>query len=376
MDTHDSASRPDFEAEGLLDGLRGEIRAARLRLLERLFDRGATLGQLTGAAAKDQLVVLSAELALGDERNFTGRELAELAGVPTDFFFAVLRAAGLAVPDPDELAFGERSLETARQLAAFSQGGLDREGMLEVARVLGRGMAQAADAMGELFSQTFVKAGTTEDELAQRNAEAASVLLPAVTPLMEWLLNLHMRERLRHQAVSLAMLESGDRLGACDVAVAFADLVGFTRIGEQSAAEQVGAVAAMLGELANQVACPPVRLVKTIGDAAMLASLDADALVSAAAELIRAADAAPHLPRLRVGAAFGAALTRSGDWYGRPVNLASRLTSIADPGTVLASSELRRASQGYAWTAGGTRNLKGIAEEIEVYRLEPGRPST
>jgi adenylate cyclase len=170
------------------------------------------------------------------------------------------------------------------------------------------------------------------------------------------------------------MLESGDRLGARDVAVAFADLVGFTRLGEQFAAEEVGAVAATLGELANQVACPPVRLVKTIGDAAMLVSLEADALVNAGLELISAADAAPDLPRLRVGAAFGPALTRSGDWYGRPVNLASRITAIADPGTVLASAELRRASKSYVWTAAGTRTLKGIAEEIEVYRLESEHP--
>jgi len=56
------------------------------------------------------------------------------------------------------------------------------------------------------------------------------------------------------------------------------------------------------------------------------------------------------------------------------VKLASRITGIADPGTILASSELRRASASYAWTAAGTRNLKGIAEEIEVYRLEPGHP--
>jgi adenylate cyclase len=373
MSTHDSVSRPDFEAEGLLDGLDGEVRAARQRLLVQLFEDGASLEQLRGAVAEDKLVILSAELVLGDERCYRGRELAELAGVPLEFFFAVLRAAGLAVPDPDEVAFGERDLDIARRLAAFIQTGLDREGMLEVARVVGRGMAQAADAMGELFSQTFVKAGVAEDEVARRNAEAAGMMLPAVTPLMEYLLNLHMQERLRHQAVSLAMLESGNRLGARDIAVGFADLVGFTRLGEQFAAEQVGAVAARLSELASQVACPPVRLVKTIGDAAMLASLEADALIEAAVQLIEAAEVAPELPSIRVGAAFGPALSRSGDWYGKPVNLASRITGIADPGSLFASTELCEVAGDFAWTAAGTHRLKGIEEEIEVYRLEPDR---
>jgi adenylate cyclase len=367
---HD-ARRPDFEAEGLLNGLDGDIRDARLRLLERLFDRGATLEQLREAVAEDRLVVLSADLALGEDRRYTAREIAELAGVPVEFFLGVLGSGGLVEPDPEEVAFGERDLSAARLMAGFTKAGLDQEGMREVARVLGRGMAQAADAMGELFSQTFVKAGIKEDELALRNAEAAGVLLPAVTPLMEYLLNRHMRERLRHQAISLAMLESGDRLGARDVAVAFADLIGFTRLGEQVAAEHVGAVARRLGELAGEVACPPVRLVKTIGDAAMLVSHDADALVKAALQLIEAADEAPNLPRLRAGAAFGPALSRSGDWYGRPVNLASRITGVANPGTVYASFELQQVAENFPWIAGGTRKLKGIEQEIEVYSLRP-----
>jgi adenylate cyclase len=367
----ESPSRPDFEAEGLVDGLDGEVRTARLRLLQELLDRGATLEQLREAVAKDQLVVFSAELALGDERRYTGTEVAELAGIPLDFYFAVLRAAGLAVPDPEEVAFGDRSVATARQLAAFSQAGLDRDGMLEVARVLGRGMAQAADAMGELFSKSYVRPGITEDELAHRNREAARVMLPAVTPVMEYLLNLHMRERLRHQAVSLAMLESGNRLGARDVGIAFADLVGFTELGQRLEAEQIGAVAATLGELASRIACPPVRLVKTIGDAAMLAATDAEAIIDAAVELIRAVDETPELPRVRVGAAYGPALTRSGDWYGQPVNLASRITAIADPGTVFVSPELRRAADRFRWVPAGRRSLKGIEQEIEVYRLAP-----
>ncbi len=367
---HD-ATRPDFEAEGLVAGLDGEVRDARLRLLGRLFERGATLEQLREAVAEDRLVVLSADLALGEERRYTAREIAELAGVPVEFFLAVLGAGGLVEPDPEDVAFGERDLSAARLMAGFDRAGLDREGMLEVARVLGRGMAHAADAMGELFSQTFVRAGVTEDELALRNAEAAGVMLPAVTPLMEYLLNLHMRERLRHQAVSLAMLESGNRLGARDIAVAFADLVGFTRLAEQVEAEQVGAAARRLGELAGEVASPPVRLVKTIGDAAMLVSLEPDALVKAAVQLIEAADEAPDLPRLRVGAAFGPALSRSGDWYGRPVNLASRITGVADPGMVYASFELRQAAEGFPWTAAVPRKLKGIEHEIEVYSLTP-----
>jgi adenylate cyclase len=366
-----ATSHPDFAAEGLLNGLSGKIRQSRLRLLERLFDAGVSLDELKRAAAEDRLVVLSAEVALGRDVRYSAPELAERTGVPLEFFSAVRQAAGLAEPDPAEVAFGESDLEAARLMAEFYAAGFDRDGMLEVTRVLGRGMAQTADALGELFGQTFIKAGVTEDELALRNAEAAGVMLPRFAPLMEYLLGLHLRERLRHQAVSTAMLESGELRGARSVAVAFADLVGFTRLGEQLSAEEVGQVAGRLGELASEVAAPPVRLVKTIGDAAMLVSLEAPALVDAAVRLIEAVDAAPDLPRLRAGAAFGPALSRSGDWYGRPVNLASRLTGIAAPGSVFASAELREAASDFAWTAAGARKLKGIEDEIEVYHVEP-----
>ena len=61
-----------------------------------------------------------------------------------------------------------------------------------------------------------------------------------------------------------------DLPGSREVAVCFADLVGFTRLGEEVAPEELGHLAARLEALAADAAEPPVKLVKTIGDAAML----------------------------------------------------------------------------------------------------------
>ncbi len=52
-------------------------------------------------------------------------------------------------------------------------------------------------------------------------------------------------------------------------------------------------------------------------------------------ELVARADDVPNLPRLRAGVAHGVALERAGDWYGAPVNTASRVTGVARPGSVL-----------------------------------------
>src|SRR6185312_2452682 len=101
-----------------------------------------------------------------------------------------------------------------------------------------------------------------------------------------------------------ALERSGGQLpGSREVAVAFADLVGFTRLGEEIPAEDLAHLALRLEQLAAESARRPVQLVKTIGDAAMLASPDPRALLSSALELIdRVEDAGEDLPQVRAGA--------------------------------------------------------------------------
>ena len=150
----------------------------------------------------------------------------------------------------------------------------------------------------------------------------------------------------------------------------FADLVGFTRLGEEVPPDELSRLAVRLEALASDAAEPPVRLVKTIGDAAMLTSPEAGPLLEAALDLVDAAEAeGGDFPQLRAGAALGPALLRAGDWFGRPVNLASRITAIARPGSVLAEREMREAvPDAYGWSYAGERRLKGIREPVRLFR--------
>jgi adenylate cyclase len=123
------------------------------------------------------------------------------------------------------------------------------------------------------------------------------------------------------------------------------------------------------------VAEPPIRLIKLIGDAAMLVCTDVARLVDAAQQLAEAAAEDDSLPRLRAGIAAGEALSRGGDWYGSPVNLASRITDVADPGTVVASDAVVEETSGtHRWTGLGARRLKGIDEDVTLHLLD-SRPS-
>ena len=114
-------------------------------------------------------------------------------------------------------------------------------------------------------------------------------------------------------------------------------------------------------------------MVKSIGDAAMLVSDDADCLLAAALELVEAVEGeGDRFPSVHAGLALGEALPRGGDWYGHPVNLASRITDFAMPGSVVAAAEVREATDGnYDWSRIGRRRLKGIKENVELFRVSP-----
>jgi adenylate cyclase len=119
------------------------------------------------------------------------------------------------------------------------------------------------------------------------------------------------------------------------------------------------------------VAMMPVRFVKSIGDAVMLVSFEAAPLVAAVLNLAETA-AASDLPRLRIGVASGCAVSRAGDWFGSPVNVASRVTAAARLGTVLVAESARDAvanAPGFDWSSAGTRHLKGVKDDVKLFRV-------
>ncbi len=364
----------DFAAEGLLAGIEDEAaRADRIALLEELLAEGFTLDELQRAVAEDRLVLLRVERALGAGR-YTAREVAERAGLGVEHVLRHRQALGLPTPDPDDPAFTDEDVEAVQRLQAFIAAGLPEEGILEVTRVLGEGLARVAATVRPLVGDAFLHPGDSERELSARYALVNEQLGPQLGAVMQRVLDMHLREQLRSTAIGRAELAAGRLAGGTHVTVAFADLVGFTKIGERVPAEELGAIAGRLAALATEVARPPVRLVKTIGDAAMLVSPDAEPLLEAAVELVHAAEEeGDEFPRLRAGLATGDALGHAGDWYGSPVNLASRITDVARSGSVVTSDATRKAVDSDRWRFSSLppRRLKGVDGTVALYRARP-----
>jgi adenylate cyclase len=361
----------DWDKEGLLEGLEGDDRDARIDLLEQLHDAGVELDELKTAVEEERLALLPVEQVIGGDNEMTPKQVADEAGIDVDVLRAQWQALGLPQIDDGEKRLGDRDVEAAKQLKGFIDAGLPADGIIGVARVMGEGMSRTVDAVLHLAGQAFLEEGDNERDLGLRYAEAAKQLIPLMEEQLNYVFNLHMREGIRADVVTATERSTGRLPGSKEVAVCFADLVGFTKMGEGLEPEDIGGVAGELAEMAQEVAEGPVRLVKTIGDAAMLvAEKDYEALVEAAIELVACADEAREgFPQLRAGVACGAALNRAGDWYGRPVNIASRVTSVARPGSVLVHGDLRDGiKDSFQWSYAGKRKLKGVKGEQSLYR--------
>jgi len=334
----------DFEAEGLLDGLTEERgRAARLELLRTLERDGFSLEELRHATAEGRLALLPVERVLADEPRYSQTDIAELTGLDVPFLADARRALGEPAIGPTDKLLTEEDLELSRGAAALLAAGLGREQFLDLTRLMSQAMGNVAAGLMS-------------------------------TPTLGHMLNLRMRDVLRNAAVGEAELRSGHLPGAQAISVAFVDIVGFTRLGEQVPPEDLGELVRRFERSVEQATEPPVRLVKTIGDAAMLVAPQPKPLVDTVLGLVESSRDGEQL-LLRGGIASGEALSRGGDWYGRPVNLASRLTSFARRGSVVASKDVHDAvPDDYAWSFAGNRRFKGVGDEVPVYRVRPTEP--
>ncbi|AEV74255.1 family 3 adenylate cyclase [Mycolicibacterium rhodesiae NBB3] len=363
----------DIEASGLLDGLEGKARTERTELIEWLLGEGFTFERIKNSFTP---MLLAARRVLGDDGTYvSAREVCEETGIELQLLQRVQRAMGLpTVDDPDAAILLRADAEAAAYGQRFIEMGIDPDQLVQITRLLADGLSRAAEVMRYAGLATIFEPDATELTIA-RNAEVlVGEAAPLLGPMIQEMLRLQLRHLLETEAISASELAEGQRLpGARLVSIAFADLVGFTRLGEVVPPAELEGLAHRLTELTHEVAVPPVRFIKTIGDEVMLVSPDPVPLLEGVLTLVEASENDDEMPRLRAGMATGMAISRAGDWFGSPVNLASRVTSAARPGSVLVSESARDALGGdddrFSWSFAGARHLKGISSDVKLFRV-------
>ena len=277
---------------------------------------------------------------LGGVRRYTRTQVAERAGVDVELARTLWRALGFADVDDDNVAFTERDIEALRTVRALVEGGIIDEGaQLSVTRAMGQSLSRLADWQVATVTEAF----GSSDALPPEDATAVAREL---VPVMERLIGYVWR---RHLAATAGRVLAGSRgdVIAGSMSVGFADLVGFTSLTRHVGEDELGELVERFeGVAADVVAGCGGRVVKTVGDEVMFTADDAATGAEVAVSLSERIGADDDLPELRVGVAYGTLLSRLGDVYGEPVNIASRLTSAARPGSVLVDRELATALEG------------------------------
>lgn len=361
--------------EDLLDGLEGSARTERAELVDWLLEQGVSEEEIR---TTNPPLLLATRHLIGDDGTYVStREISETYGIDLGLLQRVQRAIGLArIDDPDAVIHMRADGEAAAHAQRFVELGLDPEQVVLVVRVLAEGLSRAAEVMRYTALSAIMRPGATELEIAKASKALVGEIAPELGPLIERMLFMQLRHMMETEAVNAAERAAGQPLpGARAITVAFADLVGFTRIGEVVSAEELGHLANRLAALARDITVPPVRFIKTIGDAVMFVCPDPLPMLDVVLKLVDAVDTDNDFPRLRAGVASGMAVSRAGDWFGSPVNVASRVTNVARPGTVLAADSVWEAvgdTGEFAGSFAGARRLKGIKNEVKLFRIRRG----
>jgi adenylate cyclase len=348
---------------------------ARERLIEDLLADGHPVEDVRAAARAQRLALLPVQRVLRGTPTLSTVDLVERTGVDPVLLGRVLQAAEMPIPAEHERVWEERDVALPRMLRRLSDLGVDDDALVELAGTLGGYAARVGSAAIIGLGSGLSREGDTERDLAGRITAAATPVNEHLADVMGLLIRASALDQLEAVELSAQVIADGRLAGATPVTVGFADIVGFTRMGEQLGAERLRDVAVRLGQLGAEVCTGGVRMIKTIGDAVMLAGPRPLPVVVAMLALQDRVAADDDFPRIRAGVATGDAVPRSGDWFGPPVNRASRVCATARPGAVLADDATRRriVDPGLEWTPLGRVHLKGVGR-VPLYRVRPGTP--
>lgn len=305
-------------------------------------ERSAALGE----DEREALEQLEEEL-LG-RRPLDSDETAAAAGVGREISTRLWRAMGFPDAPEGEPLFGDMDVEMLRSAyALISEGLLDMETLLALARATGQAQSRAAESQVKAILESVNSAREGADPVVY-----ARMAAPGLERFVTYIWRRHLVDSMRRE------LSTGAEGLTVMLAVGFADMVGFTALSQQASETELQQVVNRFEDLSyDVVAAGGGRVVKMIGDEVFFVAESARAGAEIGLELASVYASEESLPDIRVGLAIGPVLPRAGDYLGPAVNVASRLVNLARPGSVLISEQM-------------ADELDGV-DEVDLKRLRP-----
>jgi adenylate cyclase len=353
-----------------VDGTWTPAAVAHARIVARMRERGHSLADLRNASRSGRLAYGYLEdLFPTAGRTRTLEEAARDTGLEAGLIERIWTTAGFAADSLEQI--GEEDLQLLRYMAAVLEAGFPLVAFLQLVRVYGQALAQIADAEVRLFHlyvhEPLMRDGVGGLEIAEAMEGLAAELLPLASPIMDRVHQRQLQHFLGQDVVGHLETEAVEAdLGRLRVVIAFADLAGYTRLTEEAGEEEALDVVEHFIESVGETLPDDARVIKTIGDEVMVVGADASALVDWAVGF--QALNAGRRPLPRIGIHSGAALYRDGDYYGRSVNLASRVGARAAGGEVLVTQPVvESAGDHLAFEPIGQVKLKGFREATDLF---------
>jgi adenylate cyclase len=366
--------------EGLVpqarDGRWTPAAVAQARIVARLRERGHSLDEIRAATESGRLAFgFVEELLPAQDGTHSLEEAAADTGLEPALIERVFLSMGFNAEAAEHIS--DEDLELLRHVAAVLAAGFPLVALLQLVRVYGQALAQMADAEVRLFHlyvhEPLMRDGVPGSQMGEEMEELARELLPLASPIMDrvhqrFLAHFVEQDVIGHMEADFE--ETPLDLGRLRVAIAFADLAGYTRLTEEAGEEEaVDAVERFIEDV--EVTLPEdARVIKTIGDEVMIVGSDAAALVDWAVGFQRLV--ADRRPLPRIGLHYGPTLYRDGDYYGREVNLAARVAARAAGGEVLVTRPVIALAGGHLeFERIGEVRLKGFDDATELFVARP-----
>jgi adenylate cyclase len=354
------------------DGRWTPAAVAQARIVTRLRERGHSLDEIRAATESGRLAFgFIEELMPAQEPTHTLEEAAAETGLEPALIDRLFLSMGFNAASVERLS--DEDLELLRHVALVLSAGFPLVALLQLVRVYGQALAQMADAEVRLFHlyvhEPLMREGVPGVQVGEEMEELARELVPLASPIMDRVHQRFLAHFVEQDVVGHMEADLEDAaldLGRLRVAVAFADLAGYTRLTEEAGEEEaVDAVERFIEDV--EVTLPDdARVIKTIGDEVMIVGSDAAALVDWAVGFQRLV--ADRRPLPRIGLHYGLTLYRDGDYYGREVNLAARVAARAAGGEVLVTRPvIDVAGPNLEFERIGEVRLKGFANSTELF---------
>jgi adenylate cyclase len=359
------------------DGLPSAATLASARVVARLRERGFSLKEIRAATESGKLASSYIEGLLPDApAHWTRESAARETGLEPALIERIFMSMGFGAQGGlDHLT--DDDVQLLRYAAAVLGAGLPLVAFLQLVRVYGTAMSQIADAEVRLFHlyvhEPLMRDGVPGWEMAEEMAGLAREILPLASPIMDHAHNRFLQHYIEQDVIGHMEADLGDGpldLGRMRVAIAFADLAGYTRLTEEVGDEEAVSAVERFVEQVELSLPDDARIIKTIGDEVMVVGSDPGALLDWAVTFQREVAQRP-LPR--IGIHYGETLYRDGDYYGREVNQASRVAARAAGGEVLVTRPVKEAARsGLAFDRIGEVRLKGFTEATELFLARRG----